>query len=113
MFAAGRIPTHAGQFSPRGRAEADGEGFVPPQSVAIAYRREVFDRIGLFDERFDACEDVEFNQRADEAGLTCFFTPRVAVHYHPRSTLSGLFRQMARYGRGRVRLARRGARDRR
>jgi succinoglycan biosynthesis protein ExoA len=91
---------------------ADGEGFVPPQSVAIAYRREVFDRIGLFDERFDACEDVEFNQRADEAGLTCFFTPRVAVHYHPRATLWGLFRQMARYGRGRVRLARKHPRTR-
>src|SRR5262249_18733240 len=39
---------------------SDREGFVPPQSVAVAYRREVFDRIGYFDEAFDACEDVEF-----------------------------------------------------
>jgi succinoglycan biosynthesis protein ExoA len=28
------------------------------------------------------------------------------VHYHPRSSLSGLFRQMVRYGRGRLRLFR-------
>jgi succinoglycan biosynthesis protein ExoA len=82
------------------------EGFVPPQSVAVAYRREVFERIGLFDERFDACEDVELNHRVDRAGLRCFFTPRVAVHYHPRTSLPGLFRQMARYGRGRMRLLR-------
>jgi succinoglycan biosynthesis protein ExoA len=82
------------------------EGFVRPQSVAIAYRREVFDRVGLFDESFDACEDVEFNHRVDRAGLRCFFTPRIALHYHPRGTLAGLFRQMARYGRGRVRLLR-------
>jgi succinoglycan biosynthesis protein ExoA len=82
------------------------EAFLPPQSVAIAYRREVFERIGLFDETFDACEDVEFNHRVARAGLNCFFTPRVQVHYHPRGTLTGLFRQLVRYGRGRVRLLR-------
>ncbi len=82
------------------------EGFVKPQSVAVAYRRGVFERVGLFDESFDACEDVEFNHRIDKAGLRCFFTPRVAVRYHPRATLAGLFRQMVRYGRGRVRLLR-------
>lgn len=81
-------------------------GFVPPQSVAVAYRRRVFDRVGLFDETFDACEDVEFNHRVARAGLTCWFTPRVQVHYYPRASLAGLFRQMVRYGRGRIRLLR-------
>ena len=85
---------------------SSGEGFVKPQSVAVAYRRPVFDRVGLFDESFDACEDVDFNHRLDRAGLRCFFTPRVAVRYHPRDTLGGLFRQMTRYGRGRARLLR-------
>ena len=81
-------------------------GFVSPQSVAVAYRRNVFDTIGLFDERFDACEDVEFNHRVAKAGLTCWFTPRVLVHYHPRENLTGLFGQMVRYGQGRARLLR-------
>lgn len=85
---------------------SDREGFVEPQSVAVAYRREVFDHIGLFDETFDACEDVEFNTRLHQAGFTCFFTPRASVRYHPRASLTGLFRQMVRYGRGRVRLLR-------
>jgi succinoglycan biosynthesis protein ExoA len=85
---------------------SSGEAFVKPQSVAIAYRRAVFNTVGLFDENFDACEDVEFNQRVDQAGLRCFFTNRVRVHYHPRGTLGGLFRQMQRYGRGRMRLLR-------
>ena len=79
---------------------------MPAKSVAVAYRREVFDRVGGFDERFDACEDVELNHRIDRAGLRCFFTPAVQVRYFPRSSLRGLFRQMARYGRGRVRLLR-------
>src|SRR5262249_7205975 len=83
-----------------------GEGFVAPESVAVAYRRDVFNVIGTFDETFDACEDVEFNHRLARAGLRCFFTPRVRVRYFPRASLSALFFQMARYGRGRVRLLR-------
>jgi succinoglycan biosynthesis protein ExoA len=79
-------------------------GLVKPQSVAIAYRTEVFERVGLFDERFDACEDVEFNHRVDRAGMRCRLVPELAVHYRPRDTLSGLFHQMQRYGRGRIRL---------
>ena len=82
------------------------EGFVPAKSVAVAYRLSVFEKVGPFDETFDACEDVELNHRIDRAGLRCFFTPLVAVHYAPRATLGGLFRQLVRYGRGRVRLAR-------
>jgi len=85
---------------------SDVERFVPPQSVAVAYRCDVFERVGLFDESFDACEDVEFNHRVAQAGLRCFFTPRVLVRYMPRDSLSGLFRQMVRYGRGRIRLLR-------
>jgi succinoglycan biosynthesis protein ExoA len=89
---------------PASHIYSDREEYVPPQSVAIAYRRGVFDTVGLFDERFDACEDVEFNHRVARAGLTCWFTPRVRVRYYPRPSLAGLFRQMVRYGRGRVRL---------
>jgi succinoglycan biosynthesis protein ExoA len=85
---------------------SDRPGFVPPQSVAVAYRREVFRTIGVFDERFDACEDVELNHRVSLAGLRCWFAPRLRARYHPRTSLAGLFRQMVRYGRGRVRLLR-------
>jgi succinoglycan biosynthesis protein ExoA len=83
---------------------ADEGGFVRPHSVGVAYRRSVFERVGDFDERFDACEDVEFNHRVHAAGGRCYFDPRLAVHYHPRGSLAGLARQMARYGRGRARL---------
>jgi succinoglycan biosynthesis protein ExoA len=81
------------------------EQFVKASSVAVAYRREVFEKVGLFDERFDACEDVELNTRIDAARLKCLFTPDIAVHYHPRSSIRGVAFQMSRYGRGRFRLA--------
>lgn len=91
--------------NPSSHIYSDREQFVKASSVAIAYRRRVFETIGLFDDSFDACEDVEFNHRLDRAGLTCYFTPEIAVHYHPRNSLRGLFQQMSRYGRGRIRLA--------
>jgi succinoglycan biosynthesis protein ExoA len=94
-----RLGHHPASFIYAGR-----EQFVPAHSVAVAYRREVFEKIGYFDELFDACEDVEFNHRLDKAGLKCFFTPMIQVRYFPRTNLRGLFRQIVRYGRGRVRL---------
>jgi len=85
---------------------ASQERFVHPQSVAVAYRRSVFERVGLFDESFDACEDVELNHRVDRAGMSCFFTPKIRARYHPRTSPTRLFQQMVRYGRGRIRLLR-------
>ena len=85
---------------------SDRSQFVPAKSVAVAYRRDVFDKIGLFDETFDAHEDGEFNYRCDQAGLKCYIDPKLTVKYFPRKSLAGLFKQMVRYGRGRVRFAR-------
>ena len=84
---------------------SDKPQFVPAKSVAVAYRCEVFDRVGYFNESFDAHEDGEFNHRCDVAGLRCFFAPDIAVRYFPRGSLLGLYRQMVRYGRGRGRFS--------
>lgn len=81
-------------------------GFVPPASSGATYRRPVFERVGMYDESFDACEDVEFNTRVAAAGYKAYSDPRLSVYYEPRNSFAGLFRQMKRYGIGRVRLAR-------
>ena len=90
---------HPDSFIYSGQAQ-----FSPASSVAVAYRKSVFEKVGTFDESFDACEDVELNTRIDAAGLTCYFDPAIAVRYVPRETLKALEMQMNRYGRGRVRL---------
>jgi GT2 family glycosyltransferase len=79
--------------------------FVPPQSTAVAYSRKVFAQIGLFDQAFDACEDVEFNERVHAAGLSCYFSPTVKIVYEPRNSFRALFYQLSRYGGGRAKLA--------
>ncbi|MEO6828694.1 MAG: glycosyltransferase family 2 protein [Acidobacteriaceae bacterium] len=81
-------------------------GFVHPASSGATYRRGLFDHVGPYDESFDACEDVEFNTRVANAGYKAYTDPRVAVYYEPRRSFAGLFRQMMRYGTGRVRLSR-------
>ncbi len=83
---------------------SDFEGFVSPSSIAVGYKREIFERFGGFDEAFDAAEDLEFNTRLERAGLTCYTSPKLEVYYSPRESLAALFRQMQRYGIGRARL---------
>lgn len=90
--------------NPDSHIYSDRGGYVKPQSVAVAYRKSVFAQVGYFDERFDACEDVEFNHRVDAAGLKCFLAPELKVNYQPRDSLAALAWQMQRYGRGRARL---------
>ena len=82
------------------------EGFASPVSNGAAYRREVFEKVGYVDEAFDACEDVEFNYRVEQAGLKAYTSPKLTVRYYPRENLSALVGQMRRYGRGRTRLYR-------
>ncbi len=84
----------------------DEDKYVNPTSSGATYKKDAFEKLGGFDERFDACEDVDFNFRAAENGYKSFTSMKLAVFYYPRESLSALFAQMSRYGVGRFRLAR-------
>lgn len=84
---------------------AEFEGEVDPTSSGAMYRREVFEKIGDFDENFDACEDVDFNYRVKQAGFKSWLSPKLTVFYYPRSTIQSLWKQMNRYGMGRFKFA--------
>ena len=62
------------------------------------YRREVFDRIGLFDEELVRNQDLEFNLRLRKAGGTILLVPGVVSYYHARDSLSKLWRMYYQYG---------------
>jgi GT2 family glycosyltransferase len=56
---------------------------------AVAYRRQMLDQVGLFDESFFMyCEDVDLNWRAQLAGWGCWYAPD-AVVYHKLSATGG------------------------
>jgi glycosyltransferase involved in cell wall biosynthesis len=68
------------------------------------YRREVFNRIGLFDEDFVRDQDDELNFRLERAGGVIWQSPTVRSWYAPRATLRGLFNQYLQYGYWKVRV---------
>jgi len=68
------------------------------------WRRDVFDRIGFFDEELVRNQDDEFNLRLRRAGGTIWQSPRIKSWYTPRASLVSLFKQYMQYGYWRVRV---------
>ena len=84
---------------------AEGAGWVETVFPGF-WRRELFDRIGLFDPAMTSNEDNELSLRIRKAGGRIWFDPAIRVDYVPRSTLGGLFRQYRLYGLGKMRVLR-------
>ena len=76
-YARGHSETDLGQY--------DNEEYIFGACAGAAiYKREVFDKVGLFDEDFFAYyEDVDFSFRMQLEGYKCFYNPK-AVCYHKR-----------------------------
>jgi GT2 family glycosyltransferase len=72
-----------------------------------AYRREVFERIGFFDESMQWVEDDEFNYRLREAGGRILLDPSIRVTYAARPTLRALWQQRFLWGVNKLRVAER------
>ncbi|MEM7344599.1 MAG: glycosyltransferase family 2 protein, partial [Chloroflexota bacterium] len=69
-----------------------------------AWRREVFEKIGLFDEEMVRNQDDEFNYRLGKSGGQVLLTPRIQSKYTPRSSPRLLWRQYFQYGYWKVRV---------
>lgn len=48
------------------------------------FRRSVFDRVGMFDERLVRAQDYEMNRRIIASGGTIWRNPRIVVSYYPQ-----------------------------
>jgi glycosyltransferase involved in cell wall biosynthesis len=68
------------------------------------YKREIFERIGFFDEELVRNQDDELNLRLSRSGGKIWQSPRIKSWYHPRNSLFALFRQYTQYGYWKVRV---------
>lgn len=68
------------------------EGYVDTVNFG-AYRKHVFDDVGLVDTDLVRAEDYEFNVRVREHVYRIYQNPDVRVYYRPRGTVEGLARQ--------------------
>ena len=81
-------------------------GYVDAVPFAL-FRREVFDRVGLFDTDLVRNQDTEFFGRVARAGVRVFMDPEVRSVYRARGTVGGLLRQGFRNAYWNVRVWRR------
>lgn len=84
------------------------EGYVDTLAFG-AYKRSVFDRIGIFDEEFIRCEDDEFNYRLIKSGGKIYLAPQIKACYFPRADLQKLWQQYFNYGLWKIRVLQRHA----
>ena len=57
------------------------------------FQRELFDKIGLYDERLVRNQDIELNSRIHKAGGRIVISPEIKIHYYNRPTHFGLWQQ--------------------
>ncbi len=69
-----------------------------------AWRREVFGRVGLFDEEMVRNQDDELSYRIRERGGRIVLDPSIRSRYYPRTRLRTLWRQYFQYGYWKVRV---------
>ena len=63
-----------------------------------AYRREVFDQVGWFDERLVRNQDDEFNFRLLRSGQRIWLSDGIRCKYYVRASYGKLYRQYSQYG---------------
>lgn len=57
------------------------------------FKRSIFDRIGLYDERLVRAQDYEINRRIIAAGGTVWLNPQIEAYYHNQSTLAKFYKK--------------------
>lgn len=56
------------------------------------YKKEVFDKVGVFNENLIRSQDMEFSQRLKKASVKILLVPDIAASYYPKDNLSGFLK---------------------
>lgn len=70
-----------------------------PTANLIAHR-EIFDKVGNFDGELKSCGDVQWGQRASEAGFDLIYADDVVVRHPARRTIDSLLSKVRRIAGG-------------
>jgi succinoglycan biosynthesis protein ExoA len=89
----------AGAFGLARERLADPAGRVETDTVTFgAFRPDVFELVGPFDESLRRNQDDELNLRIRRGGGRIVLDPAIRVYYTPRGSLRRVFRQYFEYG---------------
>lgn len=81
----------------------DYQGYVDTVYLG-AYKKDVFDRIGYYDEQLVRNQDDELNYRLTKSGGKIFMSNQIISYYYPRPSLKKLWTQYYEYGYWKVRV---------
>jgi len=103
------LETKFGAAGARNPARYRGMRFVDHNPTCnAAYKRWVFDKVGLFSENLPVTEDEEFDTRIRKQGYRLLYVDDVIVWHHRKSTLRSFAKQMYSYGFWRAHSGKRG-----
>jgi glycosyltransferase involved in cell wall biosynthesis len=112
-FVTGPLDVHAlnppSVVETRGFAIERGPGqfldlFPFAHSCNMAFRRDLVERVGRFDESLVNGSDVEFSYRLWRAGVELAYVPGAVVRYRYRTEAADLYRQSRNYARAKATL---------
>ena len=73
------------------------EGFVDTVAFGV-YKKEVFDKVGVFNEELIRNQDDELNFRITKQGYKILYDPAIQSFYYVRASVGKLYKQYYQYG---------------
>lgn len=68
----------------------------------LCLKREVFDKVGLFDESFIKGQDLELSYRIRKAGYKLFYSPSIKVVHYRKGSIPSFARQIYKWAKAKV-----------
>ena len=72
-------------------------GYVDTVAYGM-YKKQVFDELGLFDERLVRTQDNDFHRRMRDKGYKFYLNPAIKTHYYSRNSIKKLTKQQFQNG---------------
>lgn len=76
--------------------------FAP--TCCLVVHKEIFEKLGEFDQRMISSGDLEFGQRVYEQGFKQIYEPDITVHHPARESFRSLIEKKVRIARGHVQM---------
>ena len=96
---------NVGTFEEIKRVKVYRKGYdVTYPSCNLAYKKELFEKIGGFDARFVTAEDIDLNYRAVEAGGKIGYNEKAIIYRRTAKNILGFIKKAFWYGYGRKQL---------
>ncbi len=73
---------------------------IPTCNLCI--KKEIFEKVGLFDENFVKGQDLELNFRIRSAGYKIFYSPSIKVHHYRKRHIRHFARQIYKWAKAKV-----------